>query len=276
MFVVSVNAEALIRITESHFCRVEDCTLINVPGRPNDQVPAARAIDLAGDCSHCEIARNALLAAKAVTSTNGQVRELMVHDNQILAVQVSILLNQALGVEIVHNQMRGLPQEAFTTDINLSRNTIDAFQVLVSNAFRAAPALSNFQAAGVLIFTGNRVVIFQNLITAQVAVLGFLFLNARIHQNDVVSLIGALIVYGIRVKVEDNFVLALFAGLIHAGIIVDLDCTANEWLGLHGIVWMSLAELATSLRTAAWYRDGFGRIDGERSAHCQRHGRYRN
>jgi Family of unknown function (DUF6519) len=88
VFVVSVDAEALVRITESHFCRVEDCTLINVPGRPNDQVPAARAIDFGGDCSHCEIARNALLAAKVVTSTNGQVRELIIHDNQILALQV--------------------------------------------------------------------------------------------------------------------------------------------------------------------------------------------
>jgi hypothetical protein len=244
VFVVSVNAEALIRITESHFCHVEDCTLINVPGRPNDQVPAARAIDLAGDCSHCEIARNALLAAKAVTSTRGQVRELIVRDNQILALQISILINQGQGVEILHNQMRGLPRGLFNIDINLSRDSIDAFQVFVSQAFRAVPALANFQAAGVLIFTGNRVVIFQNLITAQVAVLGFLFLNARIHQNDVVSLIGVLIVYGIRVKIEDNFVLALFAGLIHAGIIVALDCTANEWLGFWGIVWMSLAELS--------------------------------
>lgn len=244
VLVVSVNADALVRITESHFCRVEDCILVNVPGRSDEQVPGARAIDLAGDCSHCEIARNALLAAKAVTSTSGQVRELMVHDNEILALQVSILINQAQGVEIVHNQMRGLPREAFTTDINLSRSAIDGFQVLVSNAFRAAPALANFQAAGVLIFTGNRVVISRNLITAQGAVLGFLFLNARIHQNDIVSLVGALIVHGIRVKVEDNFVLGLFAGLIHAGIIVKLDCTANEWLGLHGIVWMSQAELA--------------------------------
>ena len=276
VFVVSVNADALIRITESHFCGVEDCTLINVPGRSNDQVLAARAIDLAGDCSHCEIARNALLAAKAVTSTSGQVRELIVRDNQILALQVSILINQAQGVEILHNQMRGLPREAFSIDINLSRDSIDAFQLLVSNAFRAAPALSNFQAAGVLIFTGNRIVIFQNLITAQVAVLGFLFLNARIHQNDVVSLIGVLIVYGIRVKIEDNFVLALFAGLIHAGIIVDLDCTANEWLGLHGIVWMSLAELAQAFGALLGTRAGFGRIDGERSAHCQRHSRYRS
>jgi len=244
VFVVSLVADALVRMTGSHFCRVEDCILVNVPSRPSDEAPVARAIDLLEDCSHCEIARNALLAAKSVTSTSGQVRELMIHDNQILALQVSVLINQAQGVEIFHNQMRGLPREAFATGINLSRDTIDAFQVLVSNAFRAAPNLSNFQAAGVLIFTGNRVVIYQNLITAQVAVLSFLFLNARIHQNDIVSLVGALLVYGIRVKVEDNFMLGLFAGLIHAGIIVDLDCTANEWLGLHGIIWMSLAELA--------------------------------
>jgi hypothetical protein len=244
VFVVSVNAEALVRMTESHFCRVEGCILVNIPGRPDDE-RAARAIDLAGDCSYCEIARNALLAAKAVTSTSGQVRELQVRDNNILALQVSILINQAQGVEILHNQMRGLSREAFTIE-NLSRDNIDDFQLLVSNVFRAAPKLSNFQAAGVLVFTGNRIVISRNLITAQVAVLGFLFLNARIHQNDVVSLIGALIVYGIRVKVEDNFVLGLFAGLIHAGIIVDLDCASNEWLGLNGIIWMSLAELAES------------------------------
>ena len=201
-------------------------------------------IDLAENCSHCEIAQNMLLAAKIVTSTRGQVRELQVRDNQMMALQISILINQGEGVEIFHNQMRGLPQKAFPTNINLSRDTIDAFQVSVSNFFRAAPSLANFQAVGVFIFTGNRVIISQNLITAQVAVLGFLFLNIRIHQNDIVSLVGALIVYGIRVKVEDNFVLGLFAGLIHAGIIVDLDCTANELLGLNGIVWMSLAEFA--------------------------------
>lgn len=242
MFIVSLNAEALVRIIESHFCRVEDCILVNVPDQPSDEAPAARAIDLVEDCSHCIIAHNALLAAKAVTSTSGQVRELQVRDNQILALQVSILINQAQGVEILHNQMRGLPREVFA-DVNLSRDTIDTFQAQVSAAFRIAPSFANFQAAGVLIFSGNRVVIVQNLITAQVAILGFLFLNARIYQNDIVSLIGALIVYGIRVKIEDSFVLGLFAGLIHAGIIVDLDCTANEWLGLHGIVWMSLAEL---------------------------------
>ena len=141
VFVVSINAEALIRMTESHFCRVEDCTLINVPGRPNRQEPAARAIDLAEDCSHCEIARNALLAAKAVTSTSGQVRELLVRDNQILALQVSILINEGQGVEILHNQMRGLPRRLFSTDSNLSRDNIDDFQVLVSMPSGLQPPL---------------------------------------------------------------------------------------------------------------------------------------
>ena len=246
VFVVAMNAEALVRITESHFCRVEDCGLINVPGRPSDQIPAARAIDLTGNCSYCEINDNSILAAKGVTSTNGQALELQVRDNQFLALQVSVLLNQATGIEVVHNQMRGLPRTAIPGDINLSRSTIDQFQALVSEAFRATPSFSNFQAAGVIIFTGNRVVISQNLITAQVAVLGFLFINARVHQNDIVSLIGSLQIFGIRVKIEDNFVLGLFAGLIQAGVIVDFDCTSNEWLGLHGIIWMSLAELARS------------------------------
>jgi hypothetical protein len=75
------------------------------------------------------------------------------------------------------------------------------------------------------------------------AVFGFLFLNARVEQNDIVSLIGMLLAFGLLVKVEDNFVLGLFAGLIYAGIIVDLDCTSNEFLGINGIIWMSLAEL---------------------------------
>jgi hypothetical protein len=246
VFVAAAGAEALVRMTDSHFCRVEDCTLVNVPGQPDGQALVPRTIDLVGNCIGCEIVRNALVGGKAVASTSGRVSDFLIRDNHVLALQVSILINQAHNVEIFHNQLRGLPPQAFPSNPALSRETMDEFQRQVAAVFRTPPSLSNFQAAGVLIFTGNRVVVFQNLITAQVGVLGFLFLNVRIHQNDIVSLIGALIVYGIRVKVEDNFVLGMFAGLIHAGIVVDLDCTSNEWLGLHGIVWMSLGELQQS------------------------------
>src|SRR5439155_13293172 len=82
-----------------------------------------------------------------------------------------------------------------------------------------------------------------NLITAQVAVFLFLGINVRLEQNDVLALVGILVIFGIVVKVEDNLLLGLLAGLIHAGILAELDCSANEWLGLLGIVWLSLAEL---------------------------------
>lgn len=245
VFVVAVRSDALIRISESRFCRVADCILVNLPGRAQ-QPPGALGIDLVGNCSHCEIVHNALIAAKVVAGTSGTVSELLVRDNQTLATQTAVAIHQARGVEIVHNQFRGLSPSLFTAEGQLTRDTIDAFQSQVSAAFRAAPTLANFQAAGVLIYTGNRVVISQNLITAQVAVLGFLFLNARIEKNDILALVGVLVIFGVVVKVEDNFVLALFAGLTHAGIIADLDCTSNEWVGLHGILWVSLGELLSS------------------------------
>jgi hypothetical protein len=249
VFVAAAAAEALVRMSDSHFCQVTDCTLVNLPGQPGGQLPVARTIDLAGFCSGCEIARNALVGGKAVASTSGRVNDLLIRDNHMLALQVAILVHQAQDLEIFHNQLRGLPPKAFPTGLKLSRATIDEFERLVAAVFREPPSLANFQAAGVLVFTGKRVVIFQNLITAQVAVLGYLFLNVRIHQNDIVSLIGVLDVFGIRVKIEDNFVLGLFAGLIHAGFVVDLDCTSNEWLGLHGIVWMSLGEFTKAFGT---------------------------
>jgi hypothetical protein len=249
VFVVSRDAEALVRITESSFCRVEDCYLINIPGRASEQTPAARAVDFEGNCSNCEIVRCGLLAAKGITQTSsrenktGEVRQLAVRRNEILALQVSILLGQAFDLEIVENRMRGLPREIFGGGSNVSRDTIDDFQVALWRAFRAAPTPSSFQAAGVLVLTGNRIVISRNLITAQVAVFGFLFLNARVEQNDIISLIGMLLFFGVVVKFEDNFVLGLVAGMMHAGIIADLDCTSNEFLGINGIIWMSLAEL---------------------------------
>ncbi len=243
VFVAAANAEALVRVTRSHFCRIDDCTLVNLPARGGGDAPAPRAVELVGDCSNCEVIRCKLLAAKAVTAAGGEARELTIRGNQILALQISVLLTQAQRAEIVENRMSGLPREAFTSVPDITRDTIDAFQLSVSNAFRATPTPGDFQAVGVFAFTANGIVISRNLITAQVAVLGFLFLNARVHQNDIVSLIGALLIFGIRVKMEDNFVLALQVGLLHAGFILDLDCTSNEWLGFVGILWMSPGEL---------------------------------
>jgi hypothetical protein len=242
VFVVAQNANALVRITESNFVRIEDCYLINIPNRDQTQGPAPRAVEFVENCANCEVVRCGLIAAKGIASTSGELREVAVRRNEILALQVSIFLREAFDLEIDENRMRGLPRAAFTGQGNITRATIDAFQISVWNVFRATTAPGDFQAAGVLVLTANRLVISRNLIAAQIGVFGFLFLNARVKQNDIISLIGMLFLLGLLVKFEDNFVFGLFAGIIHAGILADFDCTANEFLGLNGILFMSLAE----------------------------------
>jgi hypothetical protein len=247
VFVVSSNAESLVRIAGSNFVRIEDCYLINIPGRVGDQQREQRAVDFDGDlCTNCEIVRCGLLASIAVSSTSGEVRQLAVRRNDILARQASVLLTQVFDLEIVENRMRGLPRLPFG-QINISRDTIDAFQIGVWSNFRATATPGDFQAVGVFVFTANRMVVARNLINAQVAVLGFLLLNARVEQNDILSVVGLLVVLGLVVKVEDNLVFGLFAGILHVGIVADVDYTSNEFLGLNGIIWMSLAELLRGL-----------------------------
>jgi len=243
VFVVASNAESLVQISGSNFVRIEDCYLINVPVRFGAQQTSTRAVDFVGEnCSNCEIVRCGLVAAIAVAATNTDVRRLAVRRNEFLAQQVSVLLNQVFDLEIVENRMRGLPREGFG-QINISRSTIDAFQIAVWNAFRATATPGDFQAAGVFVFAANTMVVSRNLINAQVAVLGFFMLNARIVQNDILSLVGMIVVFGLVVKFEDNFVFGLLAGILQVGITADLDYTANEFLGLNGIIWMTLAEL---------------------------------
>ena len=265
VFVAAVNAASLIEIINSSFCRVEDCILVNLPFEKRDQTGSA--IEFLEDCSSCEIQRNALLAARTVSGLQSRNVKLLIRDNQMLALQASVLLRDGFSVEIVHNKMLGLPEMRSAGQVP-TRASIDEFQHFIVNAFQAIPISGNFQAAGVVIFIGAGVVISQNLIVAQAAIIGFLFLNARILQNDIASLVGILLILGAVVKVEDNFILALFAGVIIAGIIADLDCTSNEFLGLNGILWMSLTEFLRAfanlfeiaLTSAGFVRDGDGTV----------------
>jgi hypothetical protein len=268
LFIVASSADSLVRIVASRFCEIRDCSLVNLPleGRQN----ATRSVEFTENSSHCEIIHCALLGSKAVSSAAGQVSDLVIRDSRTLCTQASVSLLEAQGIEILHNQFRGLPARAFPNGPGLTRETIDAFQAQVSATFQAAVVLSNFQSVGVLIYSGNRIVVSGNFITAHVAVLGFLFLNARIELNDIVALIGMVVIFGVLIKVGDNFVLGLFAGLIHAGMIAVLDCTSNEWVGIEGIVWMSLGELlssfarllATALATLDFARSGLATLQG--------------
>jgi hypothetical protein len=248
LYMAAVGADSIIHIIESHFCRIEGCTLVNVPPRDNSTPPPRRGIQLVGAPSHIEVVNNKLLAQKGVASSEGRVTELLFKENRVLTTQVGVALRLCQGVEILHNQFRGLPPGALAQDLVQTRSGMDTFQMQVAALFQAAPNTQNFSAAGVIILSGNRVIIDANLITAQVGVFGFLLFNARIHHNDLLCLIAVMNVFSIRFKFEDNFVFGLLAGVLHAGIFADLDYTSNEFLGLNGIIWMSAAELQASFK----------------------------
>jgi len=250
VFVVTSRALALVSIGQSQFCRISGCTLVNVPGEEVRESPTG--IAFLANCGHCEIVHNAIIAAKAVTCVKGQVSELLIQDNLTLCTQSSISIIKARGLEVLHNQLRGLPLKAFPDGVGLTRATIDAFQNQVTSLFLAATSLASFQAVGVLVYSGNGVVIRANLILAQVGVLGFLFINSQMEQNEILSLVGLLTIFALIVRIEDNLVFGLYAGAVQSGITAVIDYTANEWIGLYGILWLSLRELLS----------GFGKLLG--------------
>lgn len=259
VFVAAMGSEAVVRLHNSNSCRIENCTLVNVP-RENAQL--TMGVLFTGDlCANCEIVHNNILAAKGVAAVEARMRELLLRENHLLTVQAGLSMRNVDGLEVLHNRFRGFRVEGIPGDIVLNRDSIDAFQSLISLALRDPAAFATFQAVGLLVYTGRRVVISENLIAAQVGVLGFLYFNSRIERNDILSLIGVLLIFGVNIHVDDNLLLSLFAGLVHAGIIVALDCTNNEFLGFNGILMSSLAELVAafgSLLGGALSALGFG------------------
>lgn len=246
LYMVADRADAVVQIAESHFCRIERCTLVNAPPREGTVPPTRRAVQLIGAPTHIEVVNCELLGQKGVASTSGRVTELLVRDNRLLTTQLGVGMQVGRGIEIIHNQFRGLPAGALAEGVIATRQGMDAFQDQVAALFQAAPTTQSFGAAAVIILSGTRVVIDANLITAQVGVFGFLLFNARIQRNDMLCLIGVLNGFTIRFKFEDNFVFGLLAGVLHAGLFIDLDYTSNEFLGLNGIIWMSIQELLAS------------------------------
>jgi hypothetical protein len=249
VFVVASDAEALVRINESHFCRVEGCILVNLP-----KAGQAPAIELVKNCNHCEILDNGLVGAKIVAATDGEVANLQVRENRALATQVAVTLWQARDVHIDHNQFHGLGAQALPMAPVISRDTIGDFQLQVSSAFRAPAVVTNFQAevenfqeVGIGVYWATGLVVTRNLITAKVATFLLLGINVRVEGNDLLAKFGILAIFGIVVKVEDNFVLGTLAGLM-SGILGDLDCTGNEWVAMRGIVWLSLAQLLAEIQ----------------------------
>lgn len=252
LFVAALNARSLIHLVNCQFCTVQRCTLVNLNPGGQAQV-SGRALEFSSTCDECRIEHNALLAAKGIVAA-GSVRQLLVRDNQSIAVQLAVFVQQAEGLEIVHNQFRGITREMIAElgEVQtLSRATIDEFQMQVTQAFRSALAfnVNQFQAIGIFIVSGNRVVIADNLITAQVSVLAFLLLNAQLTNNQILALIGFLLVFGILIRIANSVVLALLVGCLQIGIVANLIAEGNIWLGFYGMVFQSLGQAFTALAT---------------------------
>lgn len=266
VFVASGNAEALVRLNGASFCRFENCTLVNLSPRDDQNAPAPRALEFAERCSNILVSRCVLVAGKAVSSLTAELRELQVRDSLIRAQRAAVFIMRGNGIEIVHNQIRGLPRGALGGIVSLDRGTIDAFQVALNQLLLSPSTFANLPGIGIMFFSGNRVVITQNLISAQLAVAGFMLINARIQQNDIVSLVGVLLMLSLRVKVEDNFLFGLLAGLLQGGVAFDLDVTSNEMLGLFGILFMSPLEAAVVLILLLLIAFGAGGFGGAAAA----------
>ncbi len=277
-FVASLGATALIVIGDSSFCTVRDCTLVNLNMKVASQVSftgvavssaalqGGRAIVLAGTCSDCDIQKNALLAAKGIataasaagSTTNiesravpGSVNSLLVRDNRFLAFHGAMFINSANGLDVLHNEMRGLSPQSLkqlqgnTGAQGLARGNITAFQSAVTQAF-AAPLGTSFMGTGIFLISGFRVNICQNRIAAQAAVVSFLLFEASLEDNEILALIGFFSLFAINMRIADSLVAGLVAGCLQTGIALDLVCEANTWFGISGITFLPFSDFLKS------------------------------
>ena len=162
---------------------------------------------MAGACFDCDIEKNALLAAKGIStaagnsgstannlgrSVPGSVSSFLVRDNRFLAFHGAMFINSANGLDVLHNEMRGLSPESLKqlqgnpSAPGLTRDNITAFQSAVTQAF-AAPQGTSFMGTGIFLISGFRVNICQNRIAAQAAFLCFLVIEATLEDNEILA-----------------------------------------------------------------------------------------
>ena len=117
----------------------------------------------------------------------------------------------------------------------------------MAQAFRVAISVNDFQAVGVLVYTGQRVVISDNLITAQVGILAFLLIDAHLTDNQILALIGMVLIFGVLIRFANAWCWGYWWVCCRLGSLRNLLCEGNAWLGLYGVVLESLRELMQSM-----------------------------
>src|SRR5260370_41737616 len=88
-------------------------------------------------------------------------------ENRILALLSSIFLVRTEDCDIIANRLFGLDAQTIKTlqAGELNRNTIDTFQQTVMTVLTTGPAGMAFQGAAIVLLSGARLTVAQNLIT---------------------------------------------------------------------------------------------------------------
>lgn len=231
-------------------------TRTNVPVVANMTTPANFAMvpqqgSQPSASTHANVAPPNTQAASAPTT---DINRILIRDNQILALLSSIFLTKTEECDILRNRLLGLDAEAvkYLQSGELNRGNIDAFQHHVLSILSSASSNLAFQGAGVVLLAGTRITIADNVIVGLIGVFSFLLTEARVRDNQVLALLGLMILIGLLIRVTGNFIAGILAGWLQAGLLVDFDSDHNVWIGLTGLIFMSLADFQKQ------YEDLFG------------------
>jgi Family of unknown function (DUF6519)/Carboxypeptidase regulatory-like domain/Right handed beta helix region len=185
----------------------------------------------------------AATGASVVVTQRSDVRDISIRGNRILVLLSSIFLVKTEGCDIIGNQLLGLSADAIKSfgDDNLTRDNIDTFQQTVMTVLTGAPAKMSFQGTAIVLLYGARVTIAENQITGLVGVLAVFLSQARIADNQILALLALLVLNGLLIRLSGNFIAGILAGWIQAGLLLDFESSSNLWLGLYGMMFVSLA-----------------------------------
>src|SRR5207302_3898236 len=138
------------------------------------------------------------IAVNATSTTlQSDVRDISIRFNRILTFQVSIFLLKTEDCDIVGNQCLGLSARAleilrkFTGRPDLNRQSIDSFQQAVIGVLTTSTGTA-FQAAAIILLSGTRVTISQNVISGLVGLLSFFLAETRFEDNQVLAFSGII------------------------------------------------------------------------------------
>ncbi len=176
----------------------------------------------------------------AVRSNANQIR---IRENRILALLSSIFLVRTEDCDIIANRLLGLDAQTIKTlqAGELNRNTIDTFQQTVMTVLTTGPAGMAFQGAAIVLLSGARVTVAENLITGLLGMMAIFLSAARIRDNQILSLLALLVVDGLVIRVTGNLIAGIYAGWMQVGLLVDFVCDSNVWLGFYGLTFLPLS-----------------------------------